>query len=191
MKWLLDGLSNNTMKKWYQSNINTADFRNLYKTQYLNTSQTGDMMILREQDKHFLWSIYSAVAIIMVWKGMWEGAYEVVPEFLADPFIFLFLGFLMLTFSGLIFKEFDPLGGVEKSVQKIINTVHNHPNKSKFQMKYYDKSQKKFFTISVDKIIKVEKGALVVRHDNKNQELFIPIHRVSEILYQGKEYWKL
>ena len=44
-------------------------------------------MLLREQDKHFLWSIYAGVAIIFVWKGIWEGAYEILPEFLADPFV--------------------------------------------------------------------------------------------------------
>lgn len=148
------------------------------------------MVLLREQDKHFLWSLYAGIAIIFIWKGIWEGAYEIVPEFLADPFIFLFIGFLMLTLSGLIFKEFDPLGGVEKAVQKTITTVHAHPDKKNFVLKYYDKTQKKYFNVKVEDIQKVEKGAIIVRHGTQKQELFIPIHRVSEILYKGESYWK-
>ena len=148
-------------------------------------------MFLREQDKHFLWSLYAGVAIIFIWKGIWEGAYEVVPEFLADPWIFLFLGFLMLTLSGLIFKEFDPLGGVEKAVQKTITTVHAHPDKKNFTLKYYDKLQKKEVTIKVERIMRVEKGTIIVHHEDRKEELFIPIHRVSEILYKGERYWKL
>ena len=97
-------------------------------------------MPLREQDRHFLWSLYSAVAIIFIWKGLWEGIYE-IPYF-GDPFVFLFIGLAMLTFSGVIFREFDPLGGLEKSIDKVLHLVYNHPHKEDFQIKYYDKSRK-------------------------------------------------
>ena len=89
--------------------------------------------MLREEDRHFLWSMYSAAAIIFAWKGVWEGIYElpVIRDFVNTEFIFLFLGLTMLTFSGLVFKEFDPLGGMEKALvdrfEKIM-TTHKKTN---------------------------------------------------------------
>jgi uncharacterized protein (UPF0248 family) len=142
---------------------------------------------LREQDRHFLWSLYSAVAVIFAWKGLWEGIYEL--PYIGDPFVFLFIGFAMLTFSGLIFKEFDPLGGVEKAVKKVINDVIHHPEKKHFKLKYHDKSKNKDIVIDVTDIHKIEKGALVI--ESNKQELFIPAHRVTEVLYKGKRYWRL
>ena len=151
-------------------------------------------MVLREQDKHFLWSLYMAVALIFAWKGVWEGIYElpyICDYGVCNEFVFLFIGFTMLTLSGMIFKEFDPLGGIEKAVDKVIHQIHHHPRRKEFTMKYYDKNRKKEVTINAESIINVEKGALVVKHQNQKQELFIPIHRVTEVLYQGKTYWKL
>lgn len=146
-------------------------------------------MVLREQDKHFLASIYAAVAVIFAWKGLWEGLYEI--PYIGDSFVFLFIGFAMLTFSGLIFKEFDPLGNLEKTSMKMLNNVHRHPQKENFTIRYYDKSRKKYINLPAERIKKIEKGALIVIHPGKRQEVFIPLHRVTEILQKGKRYWRL
>lgn len=150
-------------------------------------------MVLREQDKHFLGSLYSAVAIIFAWKGLWEGIYEipVISDYIGDPFVFLFIGFTMLTLSGLIFKEFDPLGGLEKAVEQKLHTVSSHPQKSEFQIRYHDKSTKKDVTISAANLERIEKGTLIIHDPKQRQELFIPMHRVTELIYQGQTYWKL
>jgi len=144
-------------------------------------------MVLREQDKHFLWSIYIAIGVILIWRGIWEGVYE-IPH--VNAWTLLFLGLTMLTLSGIIFKEFDPLGGIEKSTHKIIHYVHNHPQSQQFQIKYYDKSLKKEFTFSAKEIKHLEKDAIIIK-DNKNQEQFIPFHRITEITHQNKPYWRL
>jgi len=133
--------------------------------------------------------LYSAVAIIFVWKGLWEGLYEI--PYIGDSFVFLFIGFAMLTFSGLIFKEFDPLGGVEKAIHKTVTTIQKHPDKKNFKLKYHDKSLKKDILIDAERLKKMEKGILIVRHKNRNQEVFIPIHRLTEVTYKGKTSWKL
>lgn len=146
-------------------------------------------MILREQDKHFLASIYAAVAIIFAWKGLWEGLYEI--PYIGDPFVFLFIGFAMLTFSGLIFQEFDPLGNIQKTSSRMLSKVQRHPRKKEFTIKYYDKKRKKHLRIPAEKIKKIEKGALIVKHPGKREEVFIPMHRVTEILHKGKKYWRL
>lgn len=152
-------------------------------------------MVLREQDKHFLWSLFVAVSVILMWKGIWEGMYEIptqlgYPQF-SDPFVFLFLGFVMLTFSGIIFKEFDPLGSLDKSANRMMQYIHNHPHKHEFTIKYYDKSQKKEFLINAERLKHIEKGTLVIEHPNGRQELFIPLSRVTEVQRQGKPYWKM
>ncbi|HLC81583.1 MAG TPA: RNA repair domain-containing protein [Candidatus Nanoarchaeia archaeon] len=145
--------------------------------------------MLREQDKHFLWSIYSAIAIIFTWKGLWEGIYQ-IPYF-GDPFIFLFIGFAMLTFSSLIFNEFDPLGGLEKAVSRIVKKIEAHPQKGQFQITYYDKNLKKELSLPGTRVVKFEKGALIFRHPQKNEEIFVPMHRLRTIYFQGKRFWRL
>lgn len=159
-------------------------------------------MVLREEDKHFLSSLYIAVAIIFTWKGIWEGLYEIpflgslsCPSFLqletCTPLVFLFLGFAMLTVSGAIFKEFDPLGGIQKAIYKTLHAIQLHHDKKNFQFKYYDKVQKKYITIPATWVKKIEKEALVAVSPHQKQEIFIPIHRVKEVLYKGKRYWRL
>jgi len=159
-------------------------------------------MALREQDKHFLSSLYIAIAIIFTWKGIWDGLYEIpflgslsCPSFISletcTPLVFLFLGFAMLTISGAIFKEFDPLGGIQKAVNKTLHSINIHHDKKNFQFKYYDKEQKKEVIIPALWIKKIEKGALVVVSPQQKQEMFIPLHRVTEVLYKGKRYWRL
>ncbi|HLD01159.1 MAG TPA: RNA repair domain-containing protein [Candidatus Nanoarchaeia archaeon] len=145
-------------------------------------------MFLREQDKHFLASLYVAIAVIFTWKGIWEGVYEI--PYLGDPFVFLFIGFAILTFSGLIFKEFDPLGNIQKAVEKTIQEVHNHPERDKFMLKYHDQHHKKDILIPAKMIHKIEKGTVII-NQGKKQETFIPLHRIIEITYQGKKYWRL
>lgn len=153
-------------------------------------------MVFREQDKHFLWSLFAAAGAILAWRGVWEGLYVFFEDvaglpYLADPWVFLFVGLAMLTFSGMIFKEFDPLGGVEKSVNRMMHYVHNHPKREEYLVKYHDKEQKKNFSFRADKIRHIEKNTLVVEHPQGAKELFIPLHRVTEILHKGKTYWRL
>ena len=98
-------------------------------------------MALREQDKHFLASLYSAAAIIFVWKGLWEGLYEL--PYIGDAFVALFVGFTMLIFSGLIFKEFDPLGGLEQAVLKKLDIVIHSPEKGNFVLNIIKEAEDK------------------------------------------------
>lgn len=146
-------------------------------------------MRFREQDKHFLWSLILAVGVILVWKGLWEGVYEI--PYVGYPWVALCIGLFMLTFSGLIFREFDPLGSLDKSVKKITHFVHSHPEKHKFQIKYHDKIRKKDITIDAQTIKKIEKGSLVINDEKRKQEIFIPAHRITEVIHQGKSYWRL
>ncbi len=147
--------------------------------------------MLHEEDKHFLWSIYSAAAIILTWKGLWVGIYEIpiVSNYVNSPFVFLFLGLTMLTFSGLVFKEFDPLGGMEKAMVNRINEVLVHPQKEQFRILYHDKEQKKQIEIPAVSINRLDESAMIVTLPTK-EEIFIPIHRIKKIFQNDKIYWR-
>ncbi len=146
--------------------------------------------MLREQDRHFLWSLYAAVAVIFAWKGLWDIVYlfPYIPE-VGIPFVALFVGSVMLVLSGVIFKEFDPLGGLSKAADKMAHQVYNHPERENFQVKYHDKSLNKDLLLPASRIQKIERGAFILKH-NKDQEIFVPLHRITEILYKGKSYWR-
>lgn len=145
-------------------------------------------MILREQDKHFLSSLYSAAAIIFVWKGLWEGLYEI--PYLGDAFVALFVGFTMLVFSGLIFKNFDPLGGLEQAVTKKLELVIASSDKKNFEIKYQDNLLKKEMSIPAKYVHKIEEAGMIIIDPVKKVESFIPLHRVTEILYNNQRYWR-
>ena len=142
---------------------------------------------MREQDKHFLATLYLVMAIIFIWKGVWEGWYEI--PYLGSPFVALFIGLTILTLSGLIFKEFDPFGSVQQSTISLLNKLHQHPKKEHFQIKYYDANQKKDIVFVVQSLRQIEENVLIF--GLKGKEHFIPIHRVKEILFKGARYWRL
>jgi len=150
-------------------------------------------MVLREQDKHFLWSLVAAVGVVFVWKGLWEGAYVLADTYapmLSDPFVFLFIGLAMLTLSGLIFHEFDPLGSMDKSVKKIIHKIVSGSEQKYYEIKYRDNIKKKDILLPARKIFRMERDALIFRHEERREE-FIPFYRIVEILYKGKTFWRL
>lgn len=143
--------------------------------------------MLRETDKHFLMAMFSATGIILFWKGIWEGIGSL--PLLESPWVSLFIGTLMLTVSGILFSEFDPLGGLEKSTLKIINYVHHHPQKHEYKIRYYDTLQKTEKEIEAKHIKHIEKNVVILHEGGK--ESFIPIHRVKSVHRKGSLIWKL
>ncbi|MBS3122745.1 DUF504 domain-containing protein [Candidatus Woesearchaeota archaeon] len=144
-------------------------------------------MPMRESDKHFLWSLYYAVGIILIWKGVWEGIGSL--PLLELPFVSLFVGLVMLTFSGLLMREFDPLGGLEKGVQNMLHGIHHHPQKEEFTISYFDNKKNKEVKIEAHKLKLIEKNVLSFHEHGK--EIFIPMHRIRRIHRKGKEVWRL
>ena len=145
--------------------------------------------MLREQDKHFLWSLFIAMGVIFTWKGLWDAVYEI--PYIGNEWVALFIGFAILTFSGIIFKEFDPLSKLEKTIAGKINSVMRHPHRKEFRLEYFDKVKGKKIIVNGKDIRRVEKGVIILRHKSGRKELFIPFHRVNEVIYKGKTYWKL
>ncbi len=64
-------------------------------------------MPLSKLDKKFLFSLLYAVGVIFLWRGIW-GIADLTP-ILNNFFVSFFIGLLILTITGLIFREFEPL----------------------------------------------------------------------------------
>ncbi len=142
---------------------------------------------LRETDRHFLLSLVAATGVILFWKGLWDGVGSL--WILQSPWVDLFVGLAILTFSGLIFAQFDPLGGIEGGVMSAVQKIAVHPRKHEFIIKYYDNIQKKDIEISAKNIRQIEKNILSLHE--KGKEIFIPLHRVKSIHRFGKTIWRL
>lgn len=142
---------------------------------------------LRESDRHFLLSLLVASGVIIFWKGIWEGVGSL--PILENPWVDLFVGLVVLTFTQVIFREFDPLGGLEKGVLKAVHHAHHHPKRHEFRMRYFDNVKKKEIEVSFADVRTVEKNTLSLIE--KDREIFIPIHRVRSIHRAGKVVWKL
>ena len=56
----------------------------------------------------YFWAVLGVIGIVMFWAGTWDGLGSL--PYLQNPLISFFVGLLILLVSGLIFKEFDPLG---------------------------------------------------------------------------------
>ena len=142
---------------------------------------------MREQDKHFLWSLLIATGIILSWESLLSLIAKV--PYVNDPRVGFFIGFAILTFTGVIFKQFDPLGGLEKSVEKVVKQISQHPQRKEYTFFYKDKNSKKEISFSASMIAEIEGKTLIVK--NKRGEIFVPLHRISKIHHGDKLYWRL
>ncbi|HLC64533.1 MAG TPA: RNA repair domain-containing protein [Candidatus Nanoarchaeia archaeon] len=143
-------------------------------------------MVMRETDKHFLLAMFSATGIILFWKGIWEGPGSL--PIIENAWVSLFIGAAMLTFSGIIFSEFDPLGGIEKGALKVMHSVHNHPKKREFSVRYYDDLRKNDVELKAEHMKHIEKNIVAFHH--KGREIFIPIHRIRAVHRKGEVIWR-
>lgn len=144
-------------------------------------------MISTIQLKSYFWYIFGIMGVVFFWTGVWDGIGNLGP--LQNPLISLIVGLVMLTLSGFIFKESGMFGSGEKAIENILQGVHHHPQKHEFHIKYLDKIKGKHLHLEASKLKSIEKEFLVFL-DNTGKEIFIPHHRVMEILHKGKTHWK-
>ena len=143
-------------------------------------------MFTKEQLKKYFWYFFSTLGVVFFWAGTWDGIGHI--SFLKIPWVSLGIGIILLSISGIIFKDETKLA--EKTAHSVLSEVHHHPQREQFHIKYNDKIKKQHITIRADQIKSIEKGFLVLEA-KKGVETFVPIHRVTEILHQGKSYKKL
>lgn len=143
-------------------------------------------MVDLEKIKKYFWYIFGLIGVVFFWAGVWDGLGNL--SYLQNPLISLLAGVIMLTLSGFIFKEANPFWGKEKAVMAALQKVHTHPQKHEFHIKYHDGMKKKEIPIQATNLKAIEKDFLVFLE--KGKEIFIPTHRVKEILHKGKTHWK-
>ncbi len=144
-------------------------------------------MITSEELKRYLWYFFGVLGVVFFWAGVWDGLGNI--SFLQNPLFSLMVGIAMLLIGGLVRKA-DKVKKQELVARGVLHHVHIHPQKQEFHIKYHDKIKKKDVLFRADKLDRIEKGFLVFVEKGK-EEIFVPIHRVTEVLHRGKTFHKL
>lgn len=143
-------------------------------------------MALTENDKQFLLSLLYAGAIILFWRGIW-----VIADFtpvLKNGFVSFFLGLLVLTLTGYIYKEFDPFGQKTSKILRLLHNVAAAKKEEGYAIEYHDAIGKHDHKIPNSSIKRVEHNFLVV--EQNGHELFIPVHRINKVHKKSEVVWQ-
>ncbi len=139
-----------------------------------------------EDFKKYFWYIFGTLGVVFFWAGTWDGlGYLPIIE---NPWLSLGIGLTMLSLSGVIFKGANPLWEKEKPICGIATKIWRHPQKHEFHFKYKDHVSNKEIMMHAKYLKKIEKEFLVFLDQGK--EIFIPLHRVTQIMHKEKIHWK-
>jgi uncharacterized protein (UPF0248 family) len=144
-------------------------------------------MISAIQLKGYFWYFFGIMGVVFFWTGVWDGIGNLWP--LQNPLVSFIVGVIMLTLSGFIFKDLGVFGAGERTIESVLREVHHHPQKQEFHIEYLDKVKNKHIHLEAGKLKNIEKEFLVFL-DKAGKEIFIPYHRVTEVLHKGKTHWK-
>ena len=131
----------------------------------------------------YIWSGLGVAGVVFFWAGVWDGLGNL--WWLVNPLGSLALGLLILFISALVFGKINLKSG-GRSTLSLLHQVKNHPEKHHFHIHYHDKARKTKVKVSAKQLIDIEKDFLVLKEGG--HELFIPVHRVEEILHKGKPW---
>ncbi len=140
-----------------------------------------------EEMKRYFWFFFGVLGVVFFWAGVWEGIGHLGP--LKSPWISLLIGIVLLAIGGIVRKT-DQVKQQDVLARSVLHQVHKHPQKHEFHIKYFDRVQKKEIPLGGKQLQRIEKGFLVFL-EQSGKELFIPIHRVTEVLHLGKSFKKL
>lgn len=144
-------------------------------------------MLTREDAQRYWWYFFGVLGVVLFWAGVWDGVGNI--SFLKNPVFSLVIGLILLFLGGIIRKT-DNVDQQELVAHNVLREIHHHPQKEEFHVKYFDKLKKQEVLVGGEQLHRIEKGFLVLL-EKGGKELFIPIHRVTEILHLGKSYKKL
>lgn len=139
---------------------------------------------ITERDKQILRALMIGTGVILFWRGVWQIADEV--PVLSNNYVSLFVGLVVLLFSGVIFEEFSAKENVYIATKYIRGLLNKHPKKrhAEFSVLFHDKLHKKIRKFNLHDIEDIEKDMIIIKF--KNREFFIPGHRIKKII-RGKE----
>ena len=146
-------------------------------------------MAMMEKIKQYFWFMFGIIGVVLFWAGVWEGIGGL--PYLENPLISLIAGLGLFAISAVFFKGTNPFWGEkEGEVHMILHQVHSHPQKHEFHIKYHDNIKHSEILYKAIKLKSIEKGFLVFA-EKSGKEVFVPVHRVTQILRKGKNFWKL
>ena len=139
-----------------------------------------------EDIKKYFWYLFGIIGVVYFWAGVWDGVGSIGP--LKNPLYSFIAGVVLLSLSRVILKDANPLWGLEKPAKLEAKKVHRHPQKPEFHFKYKDHVGNKEIMLHAKNLKKIEKEFLVFL--DRGKEIFIPLHRVTQITHKGKTHWK-
>lgn len=142
--------------------------------------------MISETDKQFLMSLLYAAALILFWRGIWAIA-DFTP-IVNNAFVSFFLGLLILTLTGYIYKEFDLFGQKTGKMIKLLHNIISAEKKEGYALHYYDEIGKHTHRVFPDEIRKIEHNFIVI--ERNGHEIFVPIHRLNKIHKKDEIIWK-
>lgn len=143
-------------------------------------------MVNAEELKRYFWYFFGVLGVVFFWTGVWDGIGKL--PYLSQPLISLAIGSVLLLLRRRVFIESEASKS-EQSAHAILNHVRRHPQKQEFHIKYHDKLKKKDLLLKADAFKKIEKGFAIFT-SKAGEEVFVPMHRIREVLHKGKTFWK-
>ncbi len=144
-------------------------------------------MLSLDDIKIYSWYVFGVLGVVLFWVGIWDGIGSL--PYLNNPWISMAIGLGMFAVSKKIFKEGGFLAGGKKQVEEVLYSIRQHPEKHQFHIKYFDNLKNKQILLHAKKLHHLEKGFVIFLDQGK--EVFVPVHRVVEVLYKGKTHWKV
>ncbi|MBW3003911.1 DUF504 domain-containing protein [Candidatus Woesearchaeota archaeon] len=137
-----------------------------------------------ERDKQILRALMIGTGVILFWRGVWQIADEI--PILSNNYVSLFVGLVILLFSGVIFEEFGAKEKIYVATKFVRGLLNKHSKKkhSEFTVFFHDKLHKKIRKFKLHDVKNIEKDMIIIKF--KNREFFVPGHRINKIL-RGKE----
>ncbi len=140
------------------------------------------MEISKEFIKQHSWSLLGAIGIIIFWRGIWEGA-SYIP-FIENLWISLLVGFIIITYTAYKYSTNYAID----SCERIMNMVHKHELKHRFQIHYHDKVKNKEAVLDASKLHQIEKGFACFKNE-KGILYHVPLERIISVHFDGKPHW--
>jgi len=144
-------------------------------------------MITQEKFNQYFWYLFGVIAVVFFWAGIWDGLGNI--SYLQNPLISLFAGLFLLGLSRIIFRDANPFGSEgDHPAHPIIRKIKKSDEKHHYDIQYKDQSKSRDLSINAKNLHKIEKNFMIFHEGER--EIFIPLKKVTQVLYKGKKHWQ-
>ena len=129
--------------------------------------------------------VFGILGVAIFWGGLWGTSKILVPK----AYLTFIIGLFLLALANIIKDKMDPAAKPNREINDVLHKLHKHPQKHQFHIKYHDKIKRKHVYVKAEKLHHLENEHIVFI-ENNDQETFIPVHRILEILQNKETHWK-